>query len=280
MTRPATTTTKATTAKAARAPSTPVGIQAAEAAFDILRAMLDASGPLPLKDIAAGAGMAPSNVHRYLVSFVRVGVVVQDPVTARYDLGPLALRMGLSALSRLDGVDVLAAGLSELVETTGIDAHSTTWGNAGPVVLRWRGQPGGITVRVQEGTVLPIMGSATGRTWAAHLPRAVVQPLLDVELAARAKSAGEPRAQVLARFEERLELVRRSGVERSSGERRAGINTACVPVFGADGRIAYALTLLAPVVQLDGGIGEEAVAQLQRSAQALSHRLGARLPAP
>ena len=33
MTRPATT---ATTAKAARAPSTPVGIQAAEAAFDIL----------------------------------------------------------------------------------------------------------------------------------------------------------------------------------------------------------------------------------------------------
>ena len=39
--------------------------------------------------------MSAAKAHRYLVSFQRLGLVTQDSRTARYDLGPAALKLGL-----------------------------------------------------------------------------------------------------------------------------------------------------------------------------------------
>jgi DNA-binding IclR family transcriptional regulator len=236
--------------------------------------MLDGGGPLQLREIAAGAAMAPSNVHRYLASFVSVGMAVQDPATGRYDLGPLAIRLGLAALGRIDGIEVMAAGLSHLVETAGVDAHTTIWGNAGAVVLRWRGQQAGqIGVRVMEGTVLPVLSSATGRVWAAHLPAPLVQPFVARELSAIARAE---RAPLRRAFESKLEAVRESGYSYSSGERRVGIDAVCAPVFGSDGRIAFALTVVGPTTNFAARPGLPGLRQLLSAAAELSRRLGAR----
>ena len=62
-----------------------------------------------LKVVAASAGMSAAKAHRYLVSFQRLGLVTQDPRTARYDLGPAALKLGLASLTRLDGVRMALA---------------------------------------------------------------------------------------------------------------------------------------------------------------------------
>jgi hypothetical protein len=80
------------------------GIQSVEVGFELLNAMAEASGPMMLRDLAAAAGMSAAKAHRYLVSFQRMGLVAQDPVSTRYDLGPAALRLGLASLSRIDAV--------------------------------------------------------------------------------------------------------------------------------------------------------------------------------
>ena len=67
------------------------GIQSAETGVRLLEALERANGPLALKDLSARADLDPSSAHRYLASFVRCGLVRQEP-DARYDLGPLALR--------------------------------------------------------------------------------------------------------------------------------------------------------------------------------------------
>jgi DNA-binding IclR family transcriptional regulator len=264
--------------RARRQTSTPTGVQSAKVAFDILRVMLDRTGPLQLREIAEGVRMAPSNVHRYLVSFVRSGVAVQDAATARYDLGPLSVRLGLSALGRIDGIDVMAAGLADLVAVTALDGHSSVWGDAGPMVLRWRGQSNGITVRVREGSVLPLMSSATGRIWASHLAAQTVKPILDLELAAASRHTGRTRARLRTEFDARLDAIREAGVEWSSGERRTGIGAISAPVFGDDGRIAFAMTLLAPVTHFEQTTESTAEQQLLQATRSLSERLGARLP--
>jgi DNA-binding IclR family transcriptional regulator len=80
------------------------GIQSVEVGFALLEALSASPGPLMLRDLAAAAGMSAAKAHRYLVSFQRLELVVQDPATTLYDLGPAALKLGLASLSRLDSV--------------------------------------------------------------------------------------------------------------------------------------------------------------------------------
>ncbi|MEG0884369.1 MAG: helix-turn-helix domain-containing protein, partial [Janthinobacterium sp.] len=55
--------------------------------FAQLQALGQARGALMLKDLAAAAGMSAAKAHRYLVSFQRLGLVVQDGRSGHYDLG-------------------------------------------------------------------------------------------------------------------------------------------------------------------------------------------------
>ncbi|HZY15532.1 MAG TPA: helix-turn-helix domain-containing protein, partial [Ramlibacter sp.] len=80
------------------------GIQSVEVGFGLLQVLAEAAGPLMLRDLARAADMSAAKAHRYLVSFQRLGLVVQDSASTRYDLGPAALQLGLASLSRLDAV--------------------------------------------------------------------------------------------------------------------------------------------------------------------------------
>ena len=70
------------------------GIQSVEVGFGLLEALGAGAGPLMLRDLAAAAGMSAAKAHRYLVSFQRLQLVVQDAASTRYDLGPAALQAG------------------------------------------------------------------------------------------------------------------------------------------------------------------------------------------
>jgi DNA-binding IclR family transcriptional regulator len=54
------------------------GIQSVEVGFALLDVLGQSAGPLMLRDLAAAAGMSAAKAHRYLVSFQRLALVVQD----------------------------------------------------------------------------------------------------------------------------------------------------------------------------------------------------------
>ena len=101
------------------------GVQSLEIGMGILRAMMDGQRSMMLKDIAAAADMPASKAHRYLVSLIRAGLVEQDPMSSRYDLGPLALNLGLVALDRLDrrGRVSIHAPVKRATDAPGVDAR-------------------------------------------------------------------------------------------------------------------------------------------------------------
>ena len=75
-----------------------------------------------LRDLGAAAGMSAAKAHRYLVSFQRLGLVVQDEHSTRYDLGPAALKLGLASLERLDAVQLARARMDALMRRSGPNA--------------------------------------------------------------------------------------------------------------------------------------------------------------
>ena len=191
------------------------GVQSLEIGMGILRAMANGQRSMMLKDIAAAADMPASKAHRYLVSLIRAGLVDQDPMTSRYDLGTFALNLGLVALDRLDrvrlGLNVIAEMRDEINQTTAL----AVWGDHGPVIVRWERPRRPITVNVITGTVLDLLMSATGRVFAAWMPKKIVAPLIAEELK-HAKLP--PTLKTKAAVDELLSQIRSQGYAATDGQ--------------------------------------------------------------
>ena len=94
-----------------------------------------------LRDLAAASGMSAAKAHRYLVSFQRLGLVIQDAATTRYDLGPAALKLGLASLSRIDAVKLARERVGSLMLQMGHTLALAVWGNQGPTIVHWEESP-------------------------------------------------------------------------------------------------------------------------------------------
>jgi DNA-binding IclR family transcriptional regulator len=250
------------------------GIQSIEIGATVLRALTRASGPLQLREIGLATGMTPSKVYKYLVSFTAAGLVKQDAISGRYDLGSFSLELGLAAIGRIDEVDVVTVELAKATAEIQRDAHVTLWGNGGPTVVRWKQGSNNISIRVREGTVLPILTTATGRIWASYLPKARAEPLIAADLDRLERESGQPRSVLRDYYEEKIASVRRSGLARSEGERRVGIDAISGPIFNRDG-IAFAMTILGPHRDLDLSYDGKMAAQFRAILQSASIQLGA-----
>ncbi|VCU70901.1 HTH-type transcriptional regulator KipR [Pigmentiphaga humi] len=256
----------------------PRGIQSTASSLDVLKVMVAHSEPMHLREIAAAVGRGTSSVYRYLVSFVEAGLVKQDEGSGRYDLGPMALKLGLAALRRIDGVAAATEELARLVKNIDADGHVTVWGSNGPTVLRWLGRPSDVVVRVQEGWVLSLMGSSTGRTWAAYLPKDMLDAAVQHEFETRPAPAGSgTRTERKKALAQATEHIRAQGYSYATGELRNGVDALCAPIFNRHGTMVYAITLVSQNPGLTPQHHPEVVEQLLASTRSVSEQMGATL---
>jgi DNA-binding IclR family transcriptional regulator len=69
-------------------------------------ALIESTGDLSLTELANVTKMPLSKARRYLLSYTRIGLAEQILLSRRCDLGPLAIKLGLVALGRIDAVRV------------------------------------------------------------------------------------------------------------------------------------------------------------------------------
>src|SRR3569623_1046729 len=156
------------------------GIQSVDVGFGLLDVLSKAAGPLMLRDLAGAAGMSAAKAHRYLVSFQRLQLVVQDASSTRY---------GLGAESRMDAVKLARERVADLMEGIGHTLALAVWGNHGPTIVHWEESPQAVTVNLRLGDVMPLLSSATGRCFAAYLSKEAITPMLKEEIS-RAQKQG------------------------------------------------------------------------------------------
>lgn len=268
------------------------GIQSIEVAAPLLRVLADSSGALPLSALAKAAGMPAAKAHRYLVSLIRVGLVQQDAHSAEYDLGALALELGLASLGRIDAMQLADAAMSSLRDATGETVALAVWGNLGPTYVRLLQSRRPVTVNLQIGSVMPMTYTASGLCFATWLPEQDSAPLLKLELASnrRQKLAAphtlsalrplldETAAHGLARMIGHLDpaAARPPGSSRAAELLLAGFNAFSAPVFDHDGRIRFALTVVGSSAHIRQAWDGPIALETKRHATALSRRLGYR----
>jgi DNA-binding IclR family transcriptional regulator len=252
------------------------GIQSVEVGFALLEVLSKAAGALMLRDLAAAAGMSAAKAHRYLVSFQRLQLVVQDAGSTRYDLGPAALKLGLASLSRLDAIKLARERIGQLKEQIGHTLALAVWGNHGPTIVHWEESPQAVTVNLRLGDVMPLLSSATGRCFAAYLSREAITPLLKEEIARAQKQRRGDVPATLAQARGLLDEVRQHGAARVVDTLLPGIVGFCAPVFDSDGHIALGMVALGPLGTFDPEWGGAIDRALRHAASQLSSDLGYR----
>ncbi len=253
------------------------GIQSIEVGGALLRALAHHGRPLALKDLAQDAGMAPAKAHPYLVSFGKLGLVEQDEA-GRYGLGPLAMQLGLISLQQLDPLALATPLIERLATELGHTMALAVWGNRGATIVRVAEPPSPVHVNMRHGTVMSLRGTASGRLFAALLPRERVLPLLREEQRAAGGRSGKgaaPDAELAAA----LDAVRLEGYARVQDLALPGIAALAAPVFDGRGELVLALTAIGPSAAFDARPGGALASAVKDAARGLSLRLGARGPA-
>lgn len=255
------------------------GIQSIEVGFQLLRVLSATNRPMMLRDIAKGAGMPAAKAHRYMVSFLRTGIVEQDHATGRYDLGRYALDLGLSRLGRLDPVKYADQILEPLCEEIQESVALAVWGNYGATIVRIIDAGGPVTITLRVGTVLSISKSATGRAFASFGRSPFLSKLLDEELTLAAASEKTAFTTLKRKFEKTLNEIQAHGIARATGSLAPGINGFSAPVFDHAGRMIAAITSLGSTGEFNAEWDSPVAKAMLRSAKMLSHRLGYQGPA-
>ena len=254
------------------------GIQSVEVGFALLDVLAQAPGPLMLRDLAAQADMSAAKAHRYLVSFQRLGLVVQDAATTRYELGPATLRLGLATLSRLDAVKMARERLPALGEQTGQTLALAVWGNHGPTLVHWLESPQAVPVNLRLGDVMPMLSSATGRCFAAFLGHGVgsdqAKVLIEREMALARDSGRKDVPTNVKELKALIAETREHGLGRVNNVLLPGISGFCAPVFDADGHLALGVVSLGSSANFNVAWNGALASALLRMTRQLSADLG------
>jgi DNA-binding IclR family transcriptional regulator len=241
------------------------GIQSIEVGGRLLLALAAQGRPMALKDLAQAADMAPAKAHPYLVSFGKLGLIAQDSASGHYGLGPLAMQLGLISLQQFDPVRLATARLPELAQAMRQTVGITVWGAHGPTVVRTEEAPSPVHVTMRHGAVMSLRDTASGRLFAAHLPREQVRAV--------AGKAGFDKA-----FEQELAAIRRSGISHVVDAAVPGVSGLAAPVFDVSGALVLGLTAIGATANFDTRASGAPARALKRCAAELSAQLGVLAP--
>lgn len=249
------------------------GVQSIAVGATLLEALAAGNGPLQLREVAAGAKMTPQKAHRYLLTLVGAGLAEQDPVSGRYDLGGMSLRLGIAALSRQNGLRLVTQAALEFGRAEDVTVGVAVWGSHGPTFIVWQNDSMATPSNFGVGTVVRMLRSATGRLFLAHMPRKQTRRLVDRELAAVAVYAPDEKVRNWEDVERLIAQVRADGVGLTHEDLIPGASAVAAPVFDHQGEIIAAISQIGPTRQIHSAT-EPARRKLLDLAQQLSRRMG------
>ena len=252
-------------------------VQSAVTGMTVLKTLAAMGGAASLTALASRLGESPAKVHRYLASLVDAELVVQEPDTSRYVLGPEAIAIGLAAMRRSDALTLAGGELATLAEAHGLSCFVAVLGNHGPTIVRWEEPLQTVTVNVRVGSVMPMLWSATGRAFGAFSNAPSFAALIDSDLAT---ATPEQRRQLpdRAAVDALFEQIRRLRCAPVRDVLLIGVSAVAAPIFDAGGKLAAVMTALGTSGTFDPTPGGSIALTVQQAADSVSSRLGWRPP--
>lgn len=257
------------------------GIQALDSTGDLLFALVSAGRALSLRDLAAAAGMPAAKAFPHLVSLIKIGLLSRDAAGC-FDAGPLSQALGLIAMQRVSPTRDAEPEIVALAAATDMSVAAATLGPLGPTVIRLEESARPQHVSLQVGTVMSLVNTAIGRTFASHLSDDVLADLLPneaVRLAGGSSAHGAAPgngdvALTPAAYRARLAQIRAEGIDYAFDAPVPGIATLAAPVFDHTGSLRLVIAVIGASHSIARSRDSEIAQQLLAATRRLSWRFG------
>jgi IclR family acetate operon transcriptional repressor len=237
---------------------------------DVLAVFLDGREDAGVSELAREMRTSKSVVHRILQGLTEAGFMTADPVSRRYRLGPLMIRLGLVAVRHLDLKTTALPYLRAIHDET----HETALlallrGDRRIYLAQIEGQHM-VRSAVGLGQEAPLYVGASGKAMLAFLPPALMDAVLASARGQRLATGAPIRISAL---EAELEDVRRTRIAVAANELAMGAAAVASPVFDEQGQVIGSLGVASVSVRTDRRTllryGTSAKAQADRLSRAL-----------
>lgn len=236
--------------------------------IEILERVARSSEPLGLMEVAEQTGLDKSTTSRLLSFMHKRQLVVRDPVTRRYTVGPALLSLAAFALQGSDLRRVTRPYLERIRDLTGetVSLHLRVGGER--VCVDGVESPHVVRRVLPLGQPIPLYSGPSGKVILAYLPKAEIEKI--------SKSAHLPTEAhaVLAR---QLDEIARLGFLVAIGDRTAGVGAVSVPLFDPVGPVA-SITVAGPADRWNLKRLREHAPAIAAMASQISAALGGRRP--
>jgi DNA-binding IclR family transcriptional regulator len=247
-------------------------IQSVERAAAILGALGSGTPRLGVTEIAERVGLAKPTVYGLLRTLEKHDLVVQDPDSGKYSLGPGVLQLGNAYL---DGSELRARSLL-WAEALAQRANEAVWvatlSGSRVIVLHHVFRPDNTVQILEVGAAIPWHACALGHAIAAYLPATASARVMAadlVPLTGRTKTTRAALSRALAQ-------ARKNGYAVEDQEATVGDAGVAAPIMNRHGTVAGAIGVVGPAERLLApGTRDELARAVVESARSVSRDLGA-----
>mgnify|MGYP001180855211 CR=1 FL=1 len=250
--------------------TSPQGTETAARVADVLLLFTDGPDSWGVSAIARQLGLSKAVVHRILQTLVDRRLLVADPSTRGYQLGPATAALGARALRESRLRDAAMPVLRTLQQVTGETTTVSALVPGGRVYLDQVESDREVKMTVEVGRRFPLYVGSSSTCILAFLPRDQQEAVLTGPLQSLTPRTVTDRDAL----ESRLEEIRRVGYAHSDGERQVGAGAVAAPVFGFDGSPVGAISVCGPLARFDQESRDRIVPHLLDASREITRALG------
>lgn len=240
-------------------------------AMAILMTFAETQRDFGVVEIAERLDMPRSQVSKVMATLRDRKLLVQNPVTRRYEVGVQAFVLGAKYLSFDKLCHEAIPQLYKLVHDTGHSARLSVVSDSRAIFLVAIEGPHLQDTGWRAGTWLPWHASSAARVMLAHLDAPRRQEILaNLELGRLTEHTTTDIDQLRAM----LEAAHEHGFDIQRSEITVGLGTISVPVFGMDGVVAGSISFAFPEALIGASDVPALVEILHGTARLISLRMG------
>ena len=157
------------------------GIQSLELGIQILKVVSESEKPLTITKISNLCGISKSKAHRYLISLLKTNFLTRDE-DLKYSIGSELILIALRSLENIDIGKIATPYLQNLRDKVNETVALALWGEKGPFFLKWEPSNKHINLDIRQGTQISVTQSASGKIFAAFLPKEQTEQVISTEL--------------------------------------------------------------------------------------------------